>query len=269
MAFATREKVIVNPARRRKFGRKAKANRAAHRPRSRRNAGEIVSYVLNPGSARRKAKMATPKKKRRRRYGSARHRTAQANPGRRRRVRMRGNPRRRYGRARRNPGGMSVSDLLMSGIFATAGAVGSKLLTQAVLGSNNTGVIGYAGNAAAGIALGLAAGMTAATRKHAAMVYVGTIVGLVIRVISDYTSYGSALALSGMGDYQVANFVTPQRYVDGLHTSEIQVPNGWGGGTAVIPISSAGVPASHAASAAAAGLSGMYDVGCGDMYAIN
>ncbi len=265
MAWATREKVVVNPPRKR-FGRKSKASRANRRHRSRRNTGEIVSWVLNPGSARGKGKMATTRRKRKR-YGSASHRSrsnprrrrvaARSNSHRRRRsVRM--NPRRRYGR--RNPGGVSVTELFMEGIFATAGAVGSKLLTQAVLGSNNTGIMGYLGNAASGLALGLAAGATSATRKYAKDIYIGTVVGIVIRVISDYTSYGSQLALSGIGDYQVQNFVTPQRLVDGLHSSQIQIPSGWG--AAPVVISSAAVPASHGG-ASAGGMGSAYDGGSG------
>lgn len=255
MAWATREKVVVNPARRKNFGRKSKSSGANRRHRSRKNTGEIVSFVLNPGSARRKGKMAQHRKKRRKRYGSASHRATKgrSNPG---RIRARG--RHNYGRrrARHNPGGVGMTELLMEGIFATAGAVGSKLLTQAVLGANNTGFMGYFGNAAAGLALGLAAGATNATRQYAKDVYVGTVVGIVIRVISDYTSYGSALALSGMGDYQVANFVTPQRYVDGLHSAQIQIPAGWGAPAPVV-MASAAPPAGHAASAA--GVSGFYD----------
>ena len=257
MAFATREKVIVNPARKR-FGRKAKRSGASHRPkhRSRKNTGEIVSFVLNPGSSGGRGKMAKSRKKKR--YGSSSHR-AKTNPG--RRYSMKSNGRRRH--ARRNPAGVSISDLLMEGVFATAGAVGSKLLTQAVLGASNTGFMGYLGNAAAGLALGLAAGATNATRKYAKDVYVGAVVGIVIRVISDYTSYGSALALSGIGDYQVQNFVTPQRLTDGLHSAAIQIPAGWG--AAPVVMASAAPPSSHAASAA--GLSGMYDGA--SMYDVN
>ena len=151
-----------------------------------------------------------------------------------------------------------MTDLLMEGIFATAGAVGSKLLTQAVLGASNTGIMGYAGNAAAGLALGLAASMVGGAKKYAKDIYVGAVVGIVIRVVSDYTSYGSQLALSGIGDYQVQNFVTPQRLVNGLYSSQIEIPAGWGA-PPPLAISSAGVPASHGGGG---GLSGSYDGGC-------
>ena len=298
MAFATREKTIVNPRRnpepvknklvivnkgksymakgggsgrvisgygstvmngRKSFGRKSKS-KAAHRPRSRRNVGEIVSFALNPGSARRKGKMAARKRKKKGWSGHHTKAKGRTNP-----ATYRAKSKHNYGRRRRrgNPGGVGMTDLLMEGVFATAGAVGAKLLTQMVLGANNTGIIGYVGNAASGLALGLAAGMINATRKYAKDIYIGTVVAIVIRAVSDYTSYGSALALSGMGDYQVANFVTPQRYVDGLNTAQIQVPAGWGA-PAPLVVASSSVPASHGGSA---GLSGCYDGG--GMYDIN
>lgn len=259
MATATREKIVVNPPRK-KFGRKSKP-RSSHRPATRKNAGELYVMTLNPGSARGKGKMASHSKKRKKKYGSASHhnkaRKARSNPG----YRMKG--KRNYGhrRHRRNPGGMPMGQLLMEGVFATAGAVGSKLLAQAVLGASNTGVIGYGANLVAGGVLGWAAGMANATRKYASSIWVGTIVALVIRVISDYTSYGSTLALSGLGDYQVQNFLVPQRVVDGLHSAQLQIPAGYGPGPVVV--SSSAPPASHATGA----LSGLYDDG--GLYMVN
>lgn len=263
MAFATREKVIINPARgsRKSFGRKSKSSKR-NRPACRKNTGEIVSFVLNPGSSRGRGKMAAKKQKKRKSYGSSSHR-AKTNPGRRSYKTKTNGRRRRYAR---NPGGVSMSDLLMEGVFATAGAVGSKLLTQAVLGSNNTGFMGYAGNAVAGVAIGLAAGMTNATRKYAKDIYIGTAVAIIIRVISDYTSYGSALALSGVGDYQVQNFAVPQRLANGLYSSEIAMPAGWGSPAAPLVTSSNAVPASHGG-ASGGGMSGFYDTD--GFYAVN
>jgi hypothetical protein len=201
------------------------------------------------------------KNSKRKNYGSASHRKARSNPARRSYA---AKPRHNFGRRRRsNPGGVPMAELLKEAVFATAGAVGSKLLTQAVLGANNTGFIGYAGNAAAGLALGLAAGMANATSKYAKDVYIGTAVAIIIRAVSDYTSYGSQLALSGMGDYQVQGFVTPQRLLDGLHSSQLQIPVGWGAPAPVV-VASSSVPASHGGSA---GMSGFYDGG--GMYDIN
>ena len=195
-------------------------------------------------------------KKRKRTSASHRHRVAaKSNGKRRRRYGMRSNPRRRRYAGRRNPMGGGIKDLFTSGLFVTVGAVGSKLLTQVILGSNNTGIYGYGGNAAAGLAIGLVADKVLHSKNAAYAVYVGTAVQIILRLISDYTPYGQALSLSGMGDYQVANFVTPQRYVDGLHSAQIQIPAGWGAPPVVV--SSSSVPAGHSGG----GLSGAYSGG--------
>ena len=208
--------------------------------------------------------MATKRKRRKKSWSASHHRRSaksQGNPGRRRSVRTnrrrsRGNPRRRsYGR--RNPAGFSFSQLIETGIFATVGAVGSKLLTQVVLGSSNTGVMGYLGNVIAGTAIGLAADKLLKNKQAAFAVYVGTAIQIVLRAISDFTPYGSYASLSGVGDYQVSNFVTPQRYVDGLHSAQIQIPNGWGP-SAPVAIASSAVPADHSA-----GMSGTSIYGSG------
>lgn len=243
MAFAVREKTIVNPA---KFGHKAKA---------RRSPGKQISWVLNPGSrSGRKGKMA--KKKTTKKPWSSHHKAAGA----------KGNPAKKYYGAKknggycpkkRNPAGFSFGQLIETGIFATVGAVGSKLLTQVVLGSSNTGIMGYLGNVVAGTAIGLAADKVLKNRQAAFAVYVGTAIQIVLRAISDFTPYGSYAALSGVGDYQVSNFVTPQRYVDALHGAMVQVPNGWGA-PAPVAIASSGVPADHSA-----GMSGTSIYGSG------
>lgn len=182
-----------------------------------------------------------------------------------RKAKSKSNPGRRYGksrmngrrRARRNPAGFSVGQLIETGVFATVGAVGSKLLTQLVLGGSNTGIMGYIGNLIAGGVIGLAADKGLKNKQAAFAIYVGTAIQLVLRAISDFTPYGQAVALTGVGDYQVSNFVTPQRYVDALHGAMIQVPSGFGPGAAV-PMQSAGVPADHAV-----GMSGMSIYGSG------
>ena len=204
--------------------------------------------------------MAAHRRKRKKSWSGHRAKAgAKMNPGRRRRsprARVnRGGYRRRSGR--RNPAGFSVGQLIETGVFATVGAVGSKLLTQLVLGSSNTGIMGYLGNLVAGGVIGLVADKGLKNKQAAFAVYVGTAIQLVLRAITDFTPYGSAVALTGVGDYQVSNFVTPQRYVDALHGAMVQVPSGWGPG-APVAIASAGVPADHAA-----GLSGMSIYGGG------
>ena len=77
-------------------------------------------------------------------------------------TRKRANSRRRGGmrqntgrrpRYRRNAGtfsGSGIGSIVTNAVFVIAGALGSKLLTQMVLGANNVGLIGYAGNAIVG-----------------------------------------------------------------------------------------------------------------------
>lgn len=245
MAWATREKVVVNPPH--KFGREAK---------TRRNVGEQFSWVLNPGRRSGGGKMAGHRKKKNKSWSASHHRKAKKiNPSHRRRggytSRMN-----RHRRSSRNPAGFSFTQLIETGVFATVGAVGSKVLTQLVLGGSNTGIMGYLGNVVAGGLIGFAADKGLKNKTAAFAVYVGTAVQLVLRAIADFTPYGQAVALTGVGDYQVSNFVTPQRYVDALHGAMVEIPQGWGAGTPAVAIQSAGVPPSHAGST---GVSGLYD----------
>jgi hypothetical protein len=140
-------------------------------------------------------------------------------------------PRKNTGRRhyRRNAGMAlgNITGLAMNAVFAIAGAVGSKLLTQMVLGSNNTGVIGYAGNAVAGGALWFLAEKVLKNRNAAHGIIIGTSIQIVLRILNDYTPFGQYLALSGFGDYQAQSFVTPQVLVDPYNSAEIQIPSAW------------------------------------------
>jgi hypothetical protein len=197
---------------------------------------------------------ATKQKKRRRTSNGHHHRQAVAtnrarrrsasNPARRRRRRSATNRARRG--MRRNPAalGGNMKDLFVSSVFIVGGAVGSKLLTQAALGSNNTGIMGYAGNAGVTLALAWAAAAFLKNKAIAHAVAAGGMVQIVLRLISDYTPWGQYTSNLGVGDYQVSNFVTPQRYVDALNSAAIQIPNGWGPG-APIAIASNAPPAGH------------------------
>ena len=114
--------------------------------------------------------------------------------------------------------------MVKSGVSVIAGAVGTKLATQAVLGASNTGIIGYAANA---VATGLAAWLAHAFTKDPVIsqgIGVGGTVQIILRIINDYTPYGSALALSGLGDYQVAMFPTPSWYPNGLRSANPSNP---------------------------------------------
>lgn len=217
-------KVVGNPGRR-AFGSPYRKRTAARKPR-RRNPGQIVGWTLgNPG--RKKGHMTKAKRKsnagsHKKRYSRRR----KSNPGTSHRRRHHRVTHRRY---KRNPGmGISgVGHLVTNAVFTIIGALGSKLGAQMVLGSNNTGLIGYAGNAAAGGVLWFLAEKVLKNRGAAEGVLAGTAVQIVLRLINDYTPFGSYTANLGMGDYQMQSFVTPQVLVAPMQNADIRIPNGW------------------------------------------
>lgn len=143
-----------------------------------------------------------------------------------RRRRARTNPTRGR-RARRNPSGGSsagVSSFVTQGLWLIGGAVGSKLITQAVLGSSNAGFMGYGGNIAAGFILGTAVKMFTKNKAAGNAVILGGVVQTLLRVLIDKTPFGSRVQNLGMGDYMAQNFLTPQRVVDGLNSAQLAPP---------------------------------------------
>ena len=232
--------------------------RTYHKPRkssARKNPGDILSLVLNPGGRKGKNMAAT----RRRRKASAssggrvrRRRRSVANPHHRRRRRTMSNPaprrrsRRNYGHRRRtnrrrNPGfsGGGFSHDIMQAVAAFGGFFGSKLATQLVMGAGNTGVAGYMGNAAATAALAIIAGVFPPTKKLVTMIVAGGAIQIISRVLSDNTAFGTLTSQLGVGDYQMQNFVTPQRLIDPLNSAAIEIPSGWGAPPAVVVSSNA------------------------------
>ncbi len=213
--------------------RKAAARKQVHRPatkkaKRRSNPGEIISLALN-SAKRRKSVASTHKNKKRTNAGS---RPANRKPKQKHRPR------------RKNPG--QIGGLLKTGLSVLGGAVGSKVGAQLVLGSKNTGIFGYLGNAAAGGLLAWGAKAMLHDRTISQGIIIGTVVQIIVRAVGDFTPYGSLLSGAGMGDYMVSNFVTPQRMVDGLNSAMVQVPAGWGA-PALMP------------APVGAGMSGMYD----------
>jgi hypothetical protein len=103
-------------------------------------------------------------------------------------------------------------------LYIIAGAIGSKLGAQMVLGTSNTGFIGYWANLAAGGVLAYAAKALMKNDAAAKGIFAGA----------------------------------PQRYVDGLNSAQIEIPTGWGPGAPVV-MASSGVNAN----AVAAGSDGM------------
>lgn len=232
--------------------------RTYHRPRkstARKNPGDILSLVLNPGGRKGK-KMAATRKRRKSSASSGgrvrRRRRSVANPGHRRRRRTMSNPaprrrsRRNYGHRRRtnrrrNPGfsGGGFSHDIMQAVAAFGGFFGSKLATQLVMGAGNTGVAGYMGNAAATAALAIIAGVFPPTKKLVTMIVAGGAIQIISRVLSDNTAFGTLTSQLGVGDYQMQNFVTPQRLTDPLNSAAIEIPDGWGAPPAMVISSNA------------------------------
>jgi hypothetical protein len=213
----------------------SRRSKPRHRPRTKSNRGEIIglTYPYRSNSGTKKGRhMAAPKKhKKARRYAGYGHTKKRKNPGRPKhhsyghRRRPRRNPGRRH--YRRNPGMGQLGGIAINAVFTVAGAVGSRLLTQMVLGTNNAGPIGYAGNAVAGGILWFLAEKVMKNRAAAHGIIAGTAVGIVLRLINDYTPFGQYLAAQGFGDYQMQSFVTPQVLVDPFNSAEIQIPAGY------------------------------------------
>jgi hypothetical protein len=232
-----------------KRSRSAKRKRSNPRHRTRKNIGEIVSLSLgaaaNPARKRKVAKMAATHKRRARRTNRARsnaprrrrRRTAvvhhrrrsvmRSNPPRRRRSRRNPVVHRRRHTYRRNPLGAGWGQTFTEGLAILSGLLGSKYVAQMVLGSSNTGIIGYVANLAVGGIGGWAAGSFLKKPKLGQSFFIGSVMEVIVRVLEDYTPAGSFIQSMGVGDYFASNFVTPQRYVDALNSAQVQIPGGW------------------------------------------
>jgi hypothetical protein len=284
MAFTQKKtRVVGNPVAR-AFGTsryKKPGAKGGHRAR-RSNPGHILGFTLvNPAEKRKgmaKAKKYVRKSSKKSHHaGGASKKRRYSNPG-----------KMHYRRRRHSNPGMStnVTELVTNAVFVILGALGSKLGAQAVLGTKNTGIMGYAGNAAVGAALWFITEKLMKNRAASAGIISGTIVQILLRVINDYTPFGSYVAQLGMGDYQMQSFVTPQVLVDPLNSAQVQVPDGWGGGNGnggggrrqisagIMPASVPMMASAQANSApapaggGASGVGSLYDVGGGGLYAV-
>jgi hypothetical protein len=153
--------------------------------------------------------------------------------------------RRRRHSYRRNPLGAGWGSTFTEGLAILSGLLGSKYVAQMVLGSSNTGIMGYVANLAVGGVGGYLAGTVLKKPKLGQSFFVGSVIEVIIRVLEDYTPAGTFIQSMGVGDYFASNFVTPQRYVDALNSAQVQIPNGWAPTTV---ISSAAAPAGAMAS---------------------
>lgn len=167
-------------------------------------------------TARRRARRTastTPTPKRRRRHSSA-----HSNPPRR-------NPVHRRRKAHRNPSMVrSTGGFIKNAAYLIAGAVGSKAGTQAVLGANNTGFIGYGANLIAAFAIGKLIGMFTKDKQAENSAILGGVGQVVLRFLIDQTPFGATLKTAGFGDYQFQSFVIPQRLADGLNSAQVVNP---------------------------------------------
>lgn len=151
---------------------------------------------------------------------------------------------------RKNPGMNQLTDAVLGAGVVVAAAVASKLGAQMVLGDKNTGIMGYVGNVAAGVALFFAAKTVTRNPTVLSSIASGTTVQIVLRGINDFTPLGRYVQDLGMGDYQVQSYVTPQILRDPHASAEISIPRGWGGETVLM---SAAAPQDKAP-----GMAGLY-----------
>jgi hypothetical protein len=161
---------------------------------------EIISLTLgNPGNPARK--------KGRKTMAKTMHRAAsKRNAGRRKSTK-----RYAFSRRKRNPAGLGrPMDWVKGGVGVLAGVVVTRALPQAVLPSSNSGITGYAMNAATAIAAAWGTHLVTKDSVLTAAVAAGGFASLIARIISDMTTFGSYLSLTGMGDYQFSNFGVPQ-----------------------------------------------------------
>jgi hypothetical protein len=279
LAQVERKTTIVGNPGRRMFGwgspTKSARAKTGRRSRVSNPGGQILGFTLagNPGRKAHMAKAAKRKSSKPRGYAKSKYK----NPGRHhsghsthRRGKTAMNPGHRRRRRFQNPGLGQIGDFTMNAVFVLIGGLGSKLGTQAVLGANNVGLVGYAANAAVGGVLWFITRMVLKNKNAEAGVISGTILQILLRVINDYTPFGSYVNQLGMGDYQMQSFVTPQILVDPWNSAQIQIPPGWAPAiappAAAPPSGSGSSPhstGSGKAMAAATGTSGLYGRGGG------
>lgn len=75
--------------------------------------------------------------------------------------------------------------------------------------------------------LGLLVGKLMKNQQAGNAVIAGGVVQIVLRLLSDFTPFGQYTSALGLGDYQISNWVTPQRYVDARNSAEVEIPAGW------------------------------------------
>ena len=144
-------------------------------------------------------------------------------------------------KSRSNPGALGrPMDWLQGGAGVIAGVVGTRAIPQMLMGSSNTGPMGYGANAVTAVALGWVTHMLFPRNQTlVTAVIAGGFAGLLSRIIADKTPFGAQLSLTGLGDhgfglYQKSNFPSPPRIVAprGPNSSMFT----WGDGTQAVPM---------------------------------
>lgn len=225
MAVVQRRTIIPN--RGRAAGRRARP--VAARKKKQSNPSRLVGLTLNKG---RKKSMATIAKRKpaAKTNKPRKHKGAvKQNRGRKAGHRPRTIPNMKHRPRRRNAGamgGLKFGEIVINSIFAIAGAVGTKLLTQLVLGSNNTGFVGYGTTALIGGVFAFGVLHLMKSTAAGAGVAVGTVINIILRMINDYTPFGQYVSAIGVGDYQAQAFLTPQVLANPYQSAAIQWPQG-------------------------------------------
>jgi hypothetical protein len=230
---------------RKRTASKRPASRAARKG----NTGDILTFGLaslgNPAHKKRRESMAKTKKKKARRASTS-HSGQKSRRANRARPRLYGKHKHHaaaaYNRAapkhkrhyKHNPGARGVSNLLIQAGWTIAGAVGTRALVQFALGAKNTGVLGYGANAAAALALGYGVGKLMKNPQAGKLVALGGFAGIVLRLVQDYTPFGTMLTsqLQGLGDigiYGATTYFVPLDVADNTQGNVTSLPG------AVIP----------------------------------
>jgi len=262
MAKTYRKVKVVGNTGRRAFGSPSKKKKKYKRPgHATRSNPDIIGFTLAAGNPGRKGKMAKTKKKHHKKAKGYAHSAHRSNTG---------HTKHHTKHYKRNAGSLGgMAPLVTNAAFVIIGALGSKLGTQAILGTKNTGLLGYAGNAAVGGVLWFITEKVMKNRAASTGVISGTIVQILLRIINDYTPFGQYVAQLGMGDYQMQSFVTPQVLVDPWRSAEIAIPPGWAPRMAALPAAAGGgagggpAMSMPAAAGGGAGVSGLYGNGGG------
>jgi hypothetical protein len=196
------QKAALKRRRRANASKKKTAVRHRRRTAPRKNISEIVTlgpFAAGNPAKRGKSKMAAKTQKRK-----ARRRRQNPSKSRRRTTVVMVHKKRMH-RRRRNPARLAtlgrVPNLLTTATFTLSGAIGTRALTQMLLGAKNEGPVGYAGNAVAAILLGWGVGKFMKNRQAATAVTIGGFVGLTLRLLQDLTPLGKFvnLQLAGVG----------------------------------------------------------------------